>query len=476
MKRTVHQWWIVTVIGFLGLVLFSEAGAVRALPEFSQLVERHSAAVVNISISQEQWQRQQSQPQVPEPPVTPEDSPLYDFLQRFFGEGEIEDFGSQSLGSGFVISPDGYVLTNGHVIENASEINVRLSDRREYQAHVVGVDDYTDIALLKIEAAHLPSVKLGTGVDVKVGEWVLAIGSPFGFEHSVTAGIVSAKGRSLPTESYVPFIQTDVAINPGNSGGPLFNLEGEVVGVNSQIFSRTGGFMGLSFAIPIDVAMNVADQLRTRGRVSRGWLGVLIQEVTRELAESFGMQKPEGALVAQVLLDSPAARAGLQVGDVVLAFNEQPVERHVDLPPLVGRTQVDSRASVKILRDGRIRILEVGIEELPDKKAITRTSSAALAPLETDNPLGVVVTDLNREQRAAYGVGEHGVIVEEVEGRPASQAGLQEGDIILMLDGVEITDRAHFERLANGLPGGKAVSVLVHRGGRPLFLALRKAR
>lgn len=475
MKRTVHQWWTVAFIGLLGFAAWGQASAAYPLPQFSQLVERHSAAVVNISISQGQPQRQQPRPQTPDLPAPSEDSPFHDFLKRFFGEGEREEFGSQSLGSGFVISPDGYVLTNGHVIENAREINVRLSDRREYEAKVVGIDDYTDVALLKIEAAELPSVKLGTGVDVKVGEWVLAIGSPFGFEHSVTAGIVSAKGRSLPTESYVPFIQTDVAINPGNSGGPLFNLDGEVVGVNSQIFSRTGGFMGLSFAIPIDVAMNVADQLRATGRVSRGWLGVLIQEVTRELAESFGMQQPEGALIAQVLLDSPAARAGLRVGDVVLAFNEQPVERHVDLPPLVGRTQVDSRASVKILRDGRVRVLEVGVEELPSKNEIRRTSSTVLAPVHTDTPLGVVVADLSREQRAAYGVGEYGVIVEEVEGRAATRAGLHEGDIILMLDGVEIRDRAHFGRLAHDLPVGRAVSVLVHRGGRPLFLALRKA-
>ena len=273
----------------------------RSLPDFTELVERNRAAVVNISTTQRRT-APSSRPRMPrgfEIPDLPEDSPFREFFRRFFGEGEMEEFDAQSLGSGFIISSDGFIISNNHVVRNADEVIVRLNDRREYKAKVVGTDEPSDVALLKIDAEGLPVVRLGTGYELKVGEWVLAIGSPFGFDYSVTAGIVSAKGRSLPRENYVPFIQTDVAINPGNSGGPLFNLEGEVVGVNSQIFSRTGGFMGLSFAIPIDVAMDVAEQLRESGRVSRGWLGVLIQDVTRELAESFGMAKPTGSACRQ---------------------------------------------------------------------------------------------------------------------------------------------------------------------------------
>ncbi|MEO7558162.1 MAG: trypsin-like peptidase domain-containing protein, partial [Gammaproteobacteria bacterium] len=299
------------------------------LPDFTALVEQNSAAVVNISTTQK---IKRTMPQLPpgmEIPNLPEGSPFNDLFKHFFGEGQggpavPEEFDAQSLGSGFIISPDGYVLTNNHVVKNADKIIVRLSDRRDLVAKVVGTDARSDLALLKVEAQNLPVVKLGSSSNLKVGEWVLAIGSPFGFDHSATAGIVSAIGRNLPSESYVPFIQTDVAINPGNSGGPLFNLKGEVVGINSQIFSRTGGFMGLSFAIPVDVAMEVTEQLKTKGRVTRGWLGILIQDVTNDLAESFGMAKPEGALVARVLPDSPAAKSGFQAGDVVVKFDGKP--------------------------------------------------------------------------------------------------------------------------------------------------------
>ena len=310
------------------------------LPDFTSLVDAAAPAVVNISTTQRpQVQQpqtdgdgQDSLPRLPpgmELPDLPEDSQIYDLFRRFFGEREGQQGprqpppgrDGQSLGSGFIVSQDGFIITNNHVVAGADEVIVRLNDRRQFIAEVVGTDERSDIAVLKVEADDLPTVPLGRDYDLKVGEWVLAIGAPFGFDFSVTAGIVSAKGRSLPSESYVPFIQTDVAINPGNSGGPLFNLAGEVVGVNAQIFSRTGGFMGLSFAIPIDVAMDVADQLRDTGRVSRGWLGVLIQDVTRELAESFEMEKPEGALVARVLDGSPAAEAGFEVGDIVLAFD-----------------------------------------------------------------------------------------------------------------------------------------------------------
>ena len=296
MHKTSIRMLAVALTLFIGVSLPTvHAVSARALPDFTQLVADSAPAVVNISTTQKRTAS--SRPQLPkglEIPDLPENSPFNEFFRRFFGEGEIEEFDAQSLGSGFIISSDGYVISNNHVVKDADEIIVRLTDRREFRAEVVGTDERSDIAVLKIDASDLPTVKLGTESELKVGEWVLAIGSPFGFDHSVTAGIVSAIGRSLPRENYVPFIQTDVAINPGNSGGPLFNLDGEVVGVNSQIFSRTGGFMGLSFAIPIKVAINVADQLRDKGRVSRGWLGVLIQDVTRELAESFAMDSPGG--------------------------------------------------------------------------------------------------------------------------------------------------------------------------------------
>ena len=307
---------------------------------------------------------------------------------------------------------------------------------------------------------------------MKVGEWVLAIGSPFGFDHSVTAGIVSAKGRSLPRENYVPFIQTDVAINPGNSGGPLFNLDGEVVGVNSQIFSRTGGFMGLSFAIPIDVAMDVADQLREKGRVSRGWLGVLIQDVTRELAESFEMDKPQGALVARVLDASPAKQAGFEVGDILLSFDEHAIERSSDLPPIVGRTRVGREVAVEILRGGESMTLMVTTDELPAEDELQVAAAGSPGDVE-ETKLGIVVRDMAEEERASVDVAEQGVVVSGISTGPAERAGIRTGDLILMLNNQKVANSDDFERLAAELPQGKAVSVLVQRQGNPIFLALK---
>ena len=456
----------------LGLVSAS-AAQTRNLPDFTELVAEHRTSVVNISTTQKQ--KAGARPQLPkgfEIPDLPKDSPFNEFFRRFFGEGEIEEFDTQSLGSGFIISSDGYIISNNHVVKNADEVIVRLSDRREFKAKVIGTDDRSDIALLKIDAEDLPTVRLGVDYDLKVGEWVLAIGSPFGFDYSVTAGIVSAKGRSLPRENYVPFIQTDVAINPGNSGGPLFNLDGEVVGVNSQIFSRTGGFMGLSFAIPIDVAMDVAEQLQEKGRVSRGWLGVLIQDVTRELAESFGMEKPEGALIAKVLPDSPAEGAGFQVGDVVLSFNEQAVNRSSDLPPIVGRTRVGTRVPVEVLRNGEAQTLYVVTAELPEEEQVAQATQDEPETAE-DNKLGLAVTDLTAEQRERLEVKDHGVMVTEVSEGPARSAGIREGDVVLMLNNVKVASSAEFKRLASELPAGKAVSILVQRQGNPIFLALK---
>ena len=453
---------------------FGSAATARSLPDFTELVEHNRAAVVNISTTQRRT-APTGRPRMPrgfEIPDLPEDSPFHEFFRRFFGEGEIEEFDAQSLGSGFIISPDGFIISNNHVVRNADEVIVRLSDRREYKARVVGTDEPSDVALLKIEAEGLPAVRLGTGYELKVGEWVLAIGSPFGFDHSVTAGIVSAKGRSLPRENYVPFIQTDVAINPGNSGGPLFNLQGEVVGVNSQIFSRTGGFMGLSFAIPIDVAMDVADQLRDKGRVSRGWLGVLIQDVTLELAESFGMSKPQGALVAKVLDGSPAERAGFEVGDILLSFDEYSIERSSDLPPIVGRTRVGREVPVEILRNGESVILNVTTDELPDDDEL-RVAAARSPKAVEANKLGLTVRDLSDEERASLDIGDQGVLVSAVSDGPGKRAGIREGDLILMLNNEKILDGNHFKRLAGELPEGKAISVLVQREGSPIFLALK---
>lgn len=450
------------------------AAEARPLPDFTKLVKEFSPAVVNISTSQKRRQAP-DRPQLPpgfEIPDLPEDSPFNEFFRRFFGEGEIEEFNTQSLGSGFIISEDGYVISNNHVIKDADEIIVRLSDRREFIAKLIGSDDRSDVALLKIDAKNLPVVKLGTAYDLKVGEWVLAIGSPFGFEHSATAGIVSAKGRSLPRENYVPFIQTDVAINPGNSGGPLFNLDGEVVGVNSQIFSRTGGFMGLSFAIPINVAMNVANQLRTKGRVSRGWLGVLIQDVTRELAESFGMEKPEGALIAKVLPDSPAEKAGFQVGDIVIEFAGRHVNRSSQLPPIVGNAEVGESVPVEILRNGKSETLSVLIAELPEDDEIRLAAGSGNEGTVADK-LGVRVADLTAEMREKNEIKENGVLVEDVSPGPASRAGVRKGDIILMLNNAKVKNSDHFTELSTDLPAGKAVSVLIQRQGNPIFLALK---
>jgi len=463
------------VVNWLALFLMVTVTSVQAssLPDFTGLVENNSAAVVNISTTQK-VKKSSRLPKNFQIPDLPEDSPFNDFFKRFFDEEgkQSPDFDTKSLGSGFIVSEDGYVITNNHVVKGADEVLVRLNDRREYPAKVIGTDERTDVAVLKIEADHLPVLKIGSSSDLKVGEWVLAIGSPFGFDYSVTAGIVSAKGRSLPRENYVPFIQTDVAINPGNSGGPLFNLKGEVVGVNSQIYSRTGGFMGLSFAIPIEVAMNVADQLRKNGRVSRGWLGVLIQDVNSDLAESFGMERPRGALVSRVLPDSPADDAGFEVGDIILSFNGEKVVRSKDLPPLVGRTPVEQKAKVKVLRKGKRKSLTVKIGELPEQDKIEVAQNVPKAAKE--NRIGVVVVELTNKQRKQLDINKGGVLVVSTTRGAATKAGIHKGDVITMLNNVDIKDIEQFNELIDDLPEGKSIPVLIHRPrSGPLFLALK---
>ncbi|MCG6939780.1 MAG: DegQ family serine endoprotease [Thiohalocapsa sp.] len=441
------------------------------LPDFTALVKRYGPAVVNISTKQSTLYGPQD---FGDEEGLGEDSPLYDFFRRFFGEeGPLPDEGEngRSLGSGFILSPDGYVLTNAHVIEAAEEIIVRTSDRREFVARVIGADERSDMALLKVDADDLPAVKIGSAGDLQVGEWVLAIGSPFGFEHSATAGIVSAKGRSLPSEDYVPFIQTDVAINPGNSGGPLFNLDGEVVGINSQIYSRTGGFMGLSFAIPIDVAMDVVQQLKEKGRVSRGWLGVLIQDVTRELAETFGLSHPYGALIAQVLPDSPASAAGLRAGDIVLAFNGKEVTTSGNLPPLVGAAKVGDEAMLTVLRDRETIELPVLLSELPEDDAIV--VSPGQVEQATADRLGLVVEDLGPDERERLGMDKGGVMVESVEHGPAQEGGIRAGDIIISFDNKPVTDTERFRQLLDAVKPGTSVAVLVQRGDGRMFYPVR---
>ncbi len=464
---------LILIVAVLGLL--APLGVLAAsLPEFTNLFEQQGPAVVNISSQQSRANPPAMQFSIPD---LPEDSPFYDFFRRFFGEeggGEApnDEILARSLGSGFIISSDGDVLTNAHVVDGATEIIVRTSDRREFVATVVGTDKRSDIALLKVDGQDLPTVSLGSAKNLKVGEWVLAIGSPFGFEHSATAGIVSAMGRSLPSENYVPFIQTDVAINPGNSGGPLFNLDGEVVGVNSQIYSRTGGFMGLSFAIPIDVAMDVVEQLKTQGRVSRGWLGVLIQDVTRELAETFGMAQPRGALIAQVLPDSPAAEADFQPGDIILRFNGREVPTSGSLPPIVGASEVGEPAQVEILRSGKTRTIEVVIGELPDEDVLAGRSAAPQQPAES-NRIGLVVSELTAEQREELGIERGGVVVESVESGPAERAGVRAGDVILALNNELIESPPQLKEILDGFEPGRSVALLIQRGEGRLFYAVR---
>ncbi|WP_018949845.1 DegQ family serine endoprotease [Thioalkalivibrio sp. ALMg11] len=466
--------WALVALTFLALSLPASA---RMLPDFVPLAEEHSPAVVNIATTRERENPHRSQ--MPDF----EGSPFEELFERFFGgpggEGQRgpERFERNSLGSGFIYTEDGYIITANHVVEGASEVVVHLSDRRVFDAEIVGKDPQSDVALLKIDAENLPTLKLGSSSDLKVGEWVLAIGSPFGFDHSVTAGIVSAKGRSLPSENYVPFIQTDVAINPGNSGGPLLNLDGEVIGVNAQIYSRTGGFMGLSFAVPIEMVGDVVQQLREHGEVTRGWLGVLIQEVTRELADSFGMDKPAGALVSRVQPDSPAQKAGFETGDVILSFNGIEVPNSSALPPIVGRTPVGAEAEVEVRRGDDTRTIIVAIERLPEDISAQRGGPQREAPERTEpqSLLGMVLEPLDTERAAELDV-DGGLVVRDVTDNPARSAGVRSGDVIVQFGGHAVDSVETLERLIDEVGERRTVPVLVYRGGNPTYIALRVPR
>jgi len=458
---------------FLILFLSSLQLQARSLPEFANLVDENGAAVVNISTRQKVPARHplsQFNGGHGGKLLIPEGSPFGELFKHFLGEGGgvRPPQEATSLGSGFIISENGYIITNHHVIAGADEVLVRLSDKRELSAEIVGSDESSDIALLKVKANGLPVVTTGSSEKLRVGEWVLAIGSPFGFDHSATSGIVSAKGRSLPSANYVSFIQTDVAINPGNSGGPLFNLDGEVVGINSQIYSRTGGFMGLSFAIPIEMAMDVVEQLKQTGSVSRGWLGVYIQEITHEIAQSFNLSKTSGALVSQVIANSPAEKAGLKAGDVLLTFNNKSIMNSSDLPPLVGRVLVGEKAQVKLLRNGREMQLNVTIEQLPsDDKPI----AAAQAKSASSNRMGVEVVDLDEDSKKLLG---RGVLVRKViAGSPAHRSGLMAGDVLLQLDRSNIKNVAGFRKKVVNLPTNRMIPVLVHRQGANQYIVMK---
>jgi len=485
-----------------------------SLPDFADLVEQVSPSVVNISAvsaapqGDEPGADDSQGQQVPEwlkkfldkhgkdgKNATPGDPDGGAGSSSSGGDGQDDGSGGdlgagneQSLGSGFILSEDGYILTNQHVVSDAKEVTVRLSDHRELPAVVVGSDERADIALLKIDAKGLTAVKLADMSKTRVGEWVLAIGSPFSFDYTVTAGIISAKGRNLDTEQYVPFIQTDAAINPGNSGGPLFNLKGEVVGVNSQIYSQTGGFMGVAFAIPIDIAAKVARELKEHGKVTRGWLGVVVQKIDRDLAKSFNLPKPEGALVAKVLPDSPALQAGLKAGDVLLKYNGSDLTTSSSLPPLVGDSTPGDTVTLELLRDGRSITVKVEVGTLDTQDQSDTDSSQAphkpKAPPQDRGqsqgqgttqgpPLGLTVQDLSADERSKAKVVTGGVRLSAVGPGPGREAGLQTGDVLLSIAGQEVDTAARYGEVVGRLTPGQTVPMLVQRQGSPLFLALQ---
>lgn len=448
-----------------------QAGAKDAV-DVADLVEQHGAAVVNISTTKlvKRGGMQAA------PFGMPGDEQMQEFLRRFFppnGQGgqrggPIQETPTRGEGSGFIVSSDGYILTNAHVVSGADEVVVKLIDKRKFTAKVIGTDARTDVAVIKITSpSRLPIAKLGDPAKLRVGEAVAAIGSPFGFENSVTAGIVSAKGRTLPSESYVPYIQTDVAINPGNSGGPLFNMRGEVVGINSQIYSRSGGYQGVSFAIPIDVAMEVVNQLKTGSKISRGWLGVIIQEVSADLAESFGLDRPRGALVAQVTDGGPAEKSGLQSSDVILKFGGKAIEDSSDLPRMVGMTKPGIKVPVQVWRKGALKDINVVLGELPADEAVAQNSKDTKTYIRGGLSLSELTSDQRRELKL-----DHGVLVEETTG-DAARAGIRTGDIILAVNNTTMRTVEEFRKVINTIPKGRSAAILVRRGEGSLYVPLK---
>ncbi|MBC7413748.1 MAG: DegQ family serine endoprotease [Herminiimonas sp.] len=458
----------------------ASAAAVAGLPDFTDLVERTGPAVVNIRTTEKVKPGQPGN-------GTAEDEEMQEFFKRFFGVPmpkqpqpnvptprgrkpvpQPDEETPRGVGSGFIISADGYVMTNAHVVDGADEVYVTLTDKREFKARIIGADKRSDVALVKIDGSNLPRLALGDSNKIRVGEWVIAIGSPFGLDNTVTAGIVSAKARD--TGDYLPLIQTDVAVNPGNSGGPLINMRGEVIGINSQIYSRSGGYMGISFAVPIDEAMRVSDQLKSSGRVTRGRIGVQIGEVTKEVAESLGLTKAQGALVSRVEPGGPAEKGGVEAGDIILKFNGMAIEKSSDLPRMVGSIKPGTRSIITVWRKGATRDLPLTVTELEPEKVAKRDDKKA-KPEALANALGLVVTDLAEAQRKELRV-DGGVVVETAEGTSA-RAGFRVGDVILRLNNIDIKDAKQFNALVAKLESKKLAVLLVRRGDSTQFVPLR---
>ena len=446
------------------------SASVSGLPDFTSLVEKAGPAVVNIQVTQF-GQRARRAPGTGNEQQIPEEQ-IPELFRRFFetpGNPNYDQPDRRGAGSGFIFEADGYIITNHHVVDGADQIIVRLADRREFEAKLVGSDPTSDIALLKVDAKGLPTLRLGNSSSLKAGEWVAAIGSPFNFEQTITAGIVSAKGRSTGAQQYVPFIQTDVAINRGNSGGPLLNLDGEVVGINSWILSSSGGYIGLSFSIPIEIAMNAVQQLREHGKVSRGLLGVVVGAVTRELAEAMNLDRSAGALVNDISPGGAADRAGIKPGDVILAFNGEVIETWGDLPPLVGSNPPGSEATVLVSRNGKEQTFEVTLDALE-----TNEEGELLATGDMEgasNALGLAVENLKGDTRQALGDADGGVLISRVESNSAYRAGLRPGDVILMINNETVRDVESFETIVAGLPPGKAIALRIWRDGVTNFIA-----
>lgn len=469
---------VLVPVVFLSLSACGRSGQFSGRPDFSDLVDEVSPSVVNISAVTAATPDQQQAAATTDGSKGDASDQLPEWFKKYDSEHDgqestqpEDESESQSLGSGFVLSNDGYIVTNFHVVRDAKEVVVRLLDRRQFTAQVVGSDEPSDLALLKIDATDLPVVKLADSTKVRPGQWVLAIGSPFGFDYSVTAGIVSAKGRALQTEQYIPFIQSDVAINPGNSGGPLFNLKGEVIGVNSQIYSQSGGYQGVSFSIPIDVAAKVARQLKEHGRVTRGWLGVVVQEVDRATAQKLGMDKPEGALVARVIANSPGEKAGLKSGDVILSYNGQVLASSTALPPQVGSSDPGEVITLQVIRDRKTLTIKVEVGKL-DAQQDAQAPDLAPPPAAPAGPLGMVAVPLTAEQRRQAQVVTGGVLISDIADGPALRAGVRAGDVLLQINGQQVDSVQRLGEVASRLTPGDNVPLLVQRRGAPLFLSL----
>ncbi|MBE0624707.1 MAG: DegQ family serine endoprotease [Burkholderiales bacterium] len=438
------------------LAAASAPAASALLPDFTGIVERNGPAVVNISVTHEARETANT----PQFEHMDTNNPFFEFFRQFPGAVPHGSAPQRGEGSGFIVSPDGVILTNAHVVDDATEVTVKLTDRREFRAKVIGSDKPSDVAVLKIDATGLPTVKLGSSMKEKVGEWVLAIGSPFGFENSVTSGIVSAKSRSLPDGTYIPFIQTDVAVNPGNSGGPLFNMQGEVIGINSQIFTHTGGYQGLSFAVPIDLAIKVKDQLQQFGKVSRGRIGVTIQEVNQQLANSFGLSSPNGALVASVEDNGPAARAGIKPGDVILKFNGHAIKDSSELPSQVADVKPGTHATLEISRNGKTREIELNVGELKGNKLASADTAT-----QDHGRLGLVVRPLDPDEQQQ--AGNKGLVVEESSG-PAARAGIQPGDLLLAVNGTPLKSVEQLRAMV--AKSGRTMALLIQREQGKIFI------